>query len=540
MITDVFFTNGAVEVGISLCSLKVSSIGCTKLNKKNNFFQFFLSKDFWLCVLSAVLLIFAFPKIDLGILGWIGLVPLMLALEGKNSRQAFGLSYLCGIIFFTGTLYWFVYVDILVALIGAPLLILYLSLFFGLFGLIYSYFNRTPLFLKFVALPSAWVVLEWIRANFLTGFGWASLAHSQYKNLYFIQIADLTGIFGISFLMILVNLLGKELILCLKKESIFSFKQWLSNLFFPVLVILIVVLGYGVWRFSSLPNNLSQVKAAVIQGNILQGRKWLPSEWPTIMEEYIFLTKEAAKGNPQMIIWPETAFPGILWEDDAYLDKLKELTIQLQIPLVFGSVINEDEAYYNSALLISKQGEVAERYDKMHLVAFGEYVPLRSLLPFLSNVVPIGDFTAGEEFTIFPAPASFSVLICFEDTVSHLSREFVRRGAKILVNITNDAWFEDTKEPFLHLQSAVFRSVENRRTLIRAANTGVSSFIDPLGRIVKTVERQGKKTYVSGYAIASMPLNNTLTFYTRFGDVFVYLCMVIVLCGVLLKRWKIL
>ena len=507
--------------------------------KINKLFQFFFNKNFWLCVFSAILLILAFPKTDLGILGWVGLIPLMLALEGKNPRQAFGLSYLCGIVFFAGTLYWFIYVDILVALIGAPLLILYLSLFFGLFGLMYSVFCRAEGRLQFIVLPSAWVVLEWIRANFLTGFGWVSLAHSQYKNLLLIQIADLTGIFGISFLMVTVNLLGKEGILCFQKKSKISFKQWLNNLFLPAFFILIAVWGYGGWRLFSFPGDSVSIKAAVVQGNIPQERKWMPSQWPGIMEEYIALTREAAKENPQLIIWPETAFPGILWEDEVFLNELKRTASQTQIPLLFGSVINEGEEYYNSALLISKEGEPAGRYDKIHLVPFGEYVPLRSLLPFLSNVVPIGDFTAGGEFTIFPAPAPFSALICFEDTVPYLSREFTRRGAKLLINITNDAWFKDTKEPFLHLQSAVFRSIENRRTLIRAANTGVSSFIDPLGRIFKTVERHGKKTYISGYAIASIPLNNTLTFYTRFGDMFVYFCLGIVLFGVLLKITKI-
>ena len=495
-------------------------------------------KDIWLSVFSAILLILAFPRTDFSFLIWVGLIPLMLALENKKKGEAFGLSYFCGVIFFAGTLYWFIYVDVLVAFVGAPLLILYLALYFGLFGFMVSAFNQTPLFFRLILLPAGWVVLEWIRAHFLTGFGWVSLAHSQYRNLPLIQIADSTGIFGISFLIVMVNFLGKEFIVSLRNHSRGHFKEWLLNLFIPTFILLAVVFGYGAWRLSSLQTLSSKMKVAVIQANILQERKWQFAQWPAIMEEYIALTKQAARGNPELIVWPETAFPGILWEDEAFLEKLKQLAAEIKIPLLFGSVIKDDNMYYNSALLLSEDGNIVERYDKIHLVPFGEYVPLRSLFPFLTNIVPIGDFSAGTEFTVFPSRGQFSVLICFEDAVSRLSREFVRKGARLLINITNDAWFEDSKAPFLHLQSSVFRSIENRRTLIRAANTGVSAFIDPLGRFLGGVEKEGKLTYVSGYAVSSVPLNQEQSFYTRFGDLFVYFCFGILFSGSVLKCWK--
>jgi apolipoprotein N-acyltransferase len=164
----------------------------------------------------------------------------------------------------------------------------------------------------------------------------------------------------------------------------------------------------------------------------------------------------------------------------------------------------------------------------------------------LADIVPIDDFTAGREYTLFPVSArtgqivaerkSFAILICFEDTVAELSREFVNRGAHLLVNITNDAWFKDTKAPFLHLQASVFRTVENRRSLIRAANTGVSGYIDPAGRIAGLVkDAGGKVTYVSGYAITAPPLASTRTFYTKCGDIFTYLCFGCILLGIIRK-----
>ena len=198
--------------------------------------------------------------------------------------------------------------------------------------------------------------------------------------------------------------------------------------------------------------------------------------------------------------------------------------------------MRENGHYYNTAILLSKDGEVLQQYKKIHLVPFGEYIPLRPLFPFLEHIVPIADFTAGGEYAVFDFPQkegaktrgngrSFSVLICFEDTIAGIARQFVRRGAGLLVNMTNDAWFKDTKAPFMHAQASVFRSVENRRPLVRAANTGVSCSIDASGRMVQAVaDERGKKTYVSGYAIMKVRFGRQETFYTRYGDVFVLAC----------------
>lgn len=471
-------------------------------------------------------------------LAWVALVPLMLALDGLGKGQAFRAAYLCGIVFFTGTLYWFVYVTWL----GTVLLMLYLSLFFGLFGLAYVFLSRRTAGWKLLLLPAAWVVLEFIRDRFLTGFGWVSLGHSQFRNLPFIQIADTTGFLGVSFLVMMVNVAAREtaarflefqrgetaaravLRACLVTRG-------------PLGAVILVLLGAGLYGFFRLgtPVGEERVKVAVIQGNIPQEMKWRPLAWPRIMEKQKALTAEAARQQPDLVIWPESSFPGFIWETPQRFEALKTFVKELGTPLLVGAVTRPETDYFNSALLISRDGTEKARYDKLHLVPFGEYIPLRRFLPFLEQIVPIADFTAGEKPTIFtmkPKGASYAALICFEDTAAPVARRLVREGAQVLVNMTNDAWFQDTKAPFLHLQAAVFRCVENRRPLVRAANTGVSAFVDAFGRVEHVLkDGNGRATYVEGYAAADVAPSRAATFYTRFGDVFAGLCLACLFAG---------
>ena|SRR3989338_3110292 len=499
-------------------------------------------RDLFLCFLSSVLLILSFPKTDFWVLTWVGLVPLLFALDGKTKIVSFFIGYITGILFFAGTLYWFVHVTLL----GMMLLILYFAAYFAAFALAYYFFRKKTIIEKLFLLPSAWVILEFIRGHLFTGFGWVSLGHSQYKNLPLIQIADLTGLFGVSFLVVMVNVLLKEFIE--RRLSRVDLNPGRAIVYASAMVMfcLVLCLGYGSYRYLKRLKEPVDMRVAVIQVNIPQELKWEPSAWPSIMKKYLDLTQEAAKENPDLILWPETAFPGFIWEAPQLFEELKDFAAELKIPLLLGVVIQAGEDYYNSALLISRDGEVVKQHDKLHLVPFGEYIPLRNIFPFLSAVVPIGDFTPGKEYTLFPAPVKesflgkdgfFSVLICFEDTVPEISRGFVSRGANLLVNITNDAWFQDTKAPFLHLQASVFRAIENRRPLIRAANTGVSCFIDKFGKIRKQVEGDhGKSTHVAGYAITGVALNNERTFYTKYGDVFTYLCFSGILWTIIKRR----
>ena len=188
-----------------------------------------------------------------------------------------------------------------------------------------------------------------------------------------------------------------------------------------------------------------------------------------------------------LIVWPETSLPGVITDAPFLADEIQATAADLHTPMLIGSIAKDGEKYYNSAFLIGADGQMLGRYDKIHLVPFGEYLPLRPVLGWINKIVPLDDFTSGRRikiFSIHPSQKKFGVLICFEDTLGYLRRNFVHAGAGFFVNMTNDAWFTDTKAPFLHLQAAVFGCVENHRSLARAANTGVSALVDPWGRII--------------------------------------------------------
>lgn len=409
-------------------------------------------------------------------------MPWFWAISNQSKLKAFLLSYLTGIIFWSGIIYWLVHVTFP----GTILLILYLALYFGIFGILVS---LIPGRWSLAALPAIWVILEFLRSHFLTGFPWALLGYSQYLNLPIIQIADISGVWGVSFLLMLVNVAVYQ--------TASKIRAGLVALF-----CIAITLTYGYYRLSHKPQATSHkpMKISVIQGNIPQELKWNADTKDFILQRYVTLTTEALDDKPDLIIWPEAALPVVAEEEPAFLEKVKDLARRIKIPLLLGAVTQRDNRYYNSALLISEDGALLQRYDKLHLVPFGEYIPLRGFFSFLETVVPIGDFTAGKEYTIFNTQDKFSVLICFEDLFPELSRRFIKQGADFLINITNDAWFQKTTAPYQHLQASVFRAVENRVFVVRAANTGVSGFITPSGKIISLVRnKQGRNIFISGY-----------------------------------------
>jgi len=350
-----------------------------------------------------------------------------------------------------------------------------------------------------------------------------------------IQIADLTGVYGVSFWVVAVNVLIKELIdaIAVKKMRIEG-----KLVIFPMLLMMAVLI-YGVVRMAQ-PHKTGIVKVGVIQGNIDLPTHWDESAWMSIIHKHLAMSNHAAVDNPDLIVWPETAFPGFLWEDALLLTELKKFIEDKNIPVLFGTVIEKDNLYYNSSVLLSKNSTPDDVYSKIHLVPYGEYIPFRKYMPFLSYVIPIDDFSPGQEFKIIESNgARFASLICFEDTVPGLTRRFVDNGAQLLITLSNDAWFRDTSEPWMHLEAAIFRSVENRRTLVRASNVGVSGFIDQMGRIMSIATNpDGKSTYVEAVAVQEVSLNDKITFYTRFGDVFVYSCIALLGLAFFKRRFK--
>jgi apolipoprotein N-acyltransferase len=370
----------------------------------------------------------------------------------------------------------------------------------------------------------------------LSGFPWALVGYSQYWNRLFIQIADITGVYGISFLIILINSL---LFLWICR---FWGRKEVPLLASTIVTLALIALTYAYgYRQVYFPLKANQgLKVEVVQGNIAQDVKWDSTFQKETLKIYRGLSLQLKEQSPGLIVWPETAFP-------AYFPSGTELDAEvLAVPqeastyLLFGSLSLKKKkkvfSVYNSAYLLSPQRRILGRYDKIHLVPFGEYVPLSSRFPFFSALAGIGNITPGKETVIFQLPrAQFGVLICFEVIFPELSREVVRKGADFMVTITNDAWFGRTSAPSQHLVQATFRSIENRIWLVRAANTGISAFVDPWGRI-----RRSSNLFIQEVLTEEIGFKaRQRTFYTTHGDLFAKVCSLlgIILIGyVVLKR----
>ena len=499
-----------------------------------------------LIILSAILLIVSFPGFNIWPLAWVAFIPLFFALENQKPFKAFLISYLAGFLFFLGTVYWLIHVT----LPGMIIVVAYLALYFGLFGVVVSLIS-TPQCNYTAAViyaPAAWVTLEWLRSHALTGFGWNLLGYSQVSNLPMIQIADTTGVYGVSFLIMMLNAA-----IFVSVKNFKNKKDAISPLIISGVLIL-AVMTYGMFRLNNVFTG-DKINVAIVQGNIPQDEKWDRNFTEMILSRYESLTRDAAKDKPDLVIWPETSVPGFVEDEKNLYDRVKALAIEINTPLLVGAPRYErargNESYYNSAFLFMKDGSIQRHYDKIHLVPFGEYLPLKNALSFVHNFArrPIGDFTSGKEYTVFrffirrsvkgkdfslnlSKKVAFSSLICFEDIFPELAAEFVKNGADFLVNITNDGWFGRSAAAYQHAQNSVFRAVENRVNVIRAANIGLSCFIDQKGRVTARVASNGKDLFVDGFALHEIVLSKTRTVYNTYPDALVYLSAILTGFGV--------
>lgn len=488
-------------------------------------------------VVSAILLALSFPTTGIFFFAWVAFVPLMLALWSRSPRQAFSDGYIFGLIYFFGTLYWIYHsinhfggVPFIASLGIVVLLCLYLGLYPAIFCVLFiQMIRKTKLPVLFIA-PVLWVVLEFLRSYALTGFPWSSVGYSQYKFLHAIQVADITGIYGISFLVLMVNGALVDIVMFkrrVREMPLFPVSYTFVGLS-AVLIIVVLTLGYGHWRLGQERKG-SPVNVSVVQGNIEQDKKWEPAYQNEVLNTYFTLSRKAAGTSPQLIIWPETAVPFMFDYDKLNTGKLTSFQRELGSDLLFGSVLVKEHSQSktlltNSAVLLDKEGKNIYEYDKIHLVPFGEYVPLRSLLFFIDKLVAgIGDYVSGEEYSRAETEfGSFGTMICYEIIFPGLVRKFYTDGGDFVVTITNDAWFGKTAGPYQHFSMAVFRAIENRKPVIRAANTGISGFIDSSGRILS--ESPLFQRFVLSERVKT---DRTLTFYTKYGDLFSYLCIVI-------------
>lgn len=485
-----------------------------------------------LCLLSAGMLFAAFPYLDLSYLAWFAFVPWFMAVENASRRRAFLLSFLTGIAFWGATVYWLIHVT-LAGMIG---MVLYLSLYFAAFGVIIATIRARFTLARVLFIPSVWVLLEFLRSHVLTGFPWALAAYTQSRWLEIIQYADITGVWGVSFLVLAVNVTARGII---AQASAGKRPNAVATVFTVFLAA--GCFGYGALKLAQPRENASRYKIAVIQGNVPHEQKWREEMRDAVMETHLALTRQAAAGGPDLIVWSEAALPVILENEPQYFEQARQSIGEDKVPLLFGAITNREGEFFNSALLLTPAGEITGMYDKIHLVPFGEYIPLRTILTFLETLAPIGELAKGQDYTVFSLRSArtrkeikFSTLICFEDLFPEMARKFVHNGADFLVNITNDAWYRYSPATYQHCQSAVFRAVENRVPVVRCANTGVSCFIDRDGRIIKTLDDgAGKQLFFAGYAEAVLPIaaGAAPTVYNRYGDYFIWACWFFVFIG---------
>jgi len=494
--------------------------------------------DAILATISGVILVFAFPPFDLHPLAWFGLLPLFIAVHDKRPIESFLLGLISGVLFYLGTTYWIFHsvyfyggIPGLPALLTVVLLSSYLGIYTAIFSLLFTLLIRKTRFTAILIVPVLWVTLELIRAYAFTGFPWLLLGYSQYRVLPVIQISDITGVYGVSFLVAGVNGLLFDVAVLWPRRS----KR--MPLFGPGpivtgIVVFMLILGlsllYGRWRLSSEGGRVG-VRISVIQANISQDKKWDKRFREEVINTYKRLSLGVLDEAPDIIVWPESALPFVYGYDTALTEEFLAFQRNLSTHLLTGSVVvkevKEGRPYLsNSAILFSPEGKVLSIYDKIHLVPYGEYVPLRRLFPFIEKlVVAIGDFVAGDKYVVMKTPfAKMAPLICYEIIFPGLVRKFVNRGADVIVTITNDAWFGRTSAPYQHFSMAVLRAVENRTPVVRAANTGISGFIDSRGRIIKKSDIFTEETLTE-----EVILRGEKSFYTRYGDLFAFLCIII-------------
>jgi apolipoprotein N-acyltransferase len=368
-----------------------------------------------------------------------------------------------------------------------------------------------------------WTALEMLRTVLFSGFPWLLLGYTQYRQGTLRLLASLVGVYGISTLLVWLNAAVAESLLVVRDPRIGTRRGALVlAALAPAALLLAGALGYGglVWRDAATG---PAFRVGLLQGNIDQSLKWERGAQTATLEIYEALARRAAREQPALIVWPETAVPFFLRFEAELGGRVARFVAETRIPALVGSPdVGPDRRVYNTVFLLDQHGAIRERYDKRHLVPFGEYVPLQRVFFFLDKlVVGIGDFGRGAEATLLSVGAvRFGAMICYEAIFPAEVREFAQRGAHFLVNVTNDAWFGETGAPYQHLAMAAMRAVENGTYLVRAANTGVTAVVAPSGEI-----RDATRLFTRAAVVATIRLRNGETPYTRYGDVLPWSCV---------------
>ena len=518
-------------------------------------------------LISGLALTLSFPKANLSYLVFFAMVPWFMSMGSMTSKESFYSGFIAGLFHFLTLIYWIVptlnvYGELhpVLAVSTLILLCLYLSLYPAIFAFLLKQMDAN-FWVAPIAAACVWTGLEYIRTYAFTGFSWGALGYSQYENLLLIQIADFSGVYGVSFLIVLINYLLATLGLSLKKGL-------QKNQVFHIMYTAILFAGaifYGDQKINTLNSQIEKAKKpilTIVQGNIKQDLKWSEEFKTRTLEKYIHLTHEEFKkaGSPEkpdLVIWPETALPFYYGYDKNLSNQVDQCVRALKTNFLIGSPAFKTDKnktkFYNRAYMFNRFSIITGTYDKTHLVPFGEYVPFGDYLTFLGKLTAqAGDFSTGDktfnplEFNVhnlkvtrnLKVTSKTGVLICFEILFPSIASRFVKNGADILTTITNDAWFGHTSAASQHFSIAVFRAVETRRTIARAANTGISGFIDPKGKILETTA-----LFTDRAVTRQVPALNQISFYTKYGDVFaicsiVAICMVFMVKGFRKKFWK--
>ncbi len=476
-------------------------------------------QDAFRLIFTSVALILAFPPFPTGFIAIVAWVPFYFFLKDKKTGEAFRGGYLVGLLWAGGTIYWIGWATGWGLLGVLFILPLYCALYAAVQAWLCKRLGRWSLW----TAPFVWTGFELLASTGILSFPWNLLGYTQTYTPIMIQYASITGVYGVSFWIVLLNVLifyvgtskrGRESLLLLISIFLLIFLPWI----------------HGRYTLNQTKENIEEIKLALIQGNIDPYIKWTPSFIDSNFAVYRRLTWDISDDHPDLIVWPETATPCYLRYRPIYLDRVRSQIDSLGIPLLTGSpdyeyVGEQGIKTYNGALLIHPNHREIDQYHKIHLVPFSERVPFVEQFPFLYDWgskmdLDIGNFEPGDSVVVFKIMNSqnreffFSVVICYESVYPYLVRKFVQKGAKFLIIITNDGWFGTTSGPYQHAQIAVFRAIENRLWIARCANTGISEFIDPFGVIhAKTkLNEESVLTY-------SIFVREEETFFLKHGQV---------------------
>ncbi len=492
------------------------------------------SRELLLAIVSGACLVLAFPPIDLVPAAFVALIPLFYVI--KNVRRGgfwsgFRPGFVAGITFFLLLLYWLALLssdqmDNPVVMSGPLfLLVLLQSFYWGLFSAVASFVGNRTRIPWFVILPVLWVAFEQLRSLGVIGFTWGALGYAAVNVPRAIQFASFTGVFGVSLWLALSNVLVLEVVSGRRRRALAT--ALAVVLLLPVLHGTLVLRGAVGGRGGEGAGR--SIRVAVIQPNISGETKWDARYKSESFEVLGRLSLQAADRKPDLIVWPETAAPSYLLYEPDDLALVAAVARQTDTPILTGcpNLVPGDAEEgtgrpLNSVLLIDTDGIPRAAYSKMKLVPFGEAIPFETVIPFLKEVdFGEADFWPGSELVVFEHPeAAFSALICYESTFPRLARRFVAGGAELLVNVTNDVWYGRSSMPFQHASMAVMRAVENRRSLARSANSGVSMLIDPYGRVIGRTA-----IFEEGFLVERLPIVSDRPFYTTSGDVFPWSAM---------------